>query len=586
VVTVTGSLQDQEDISCVILWICATIRNPTYDGLALSGASITGLSQCEVGPLCMKIELLPLEVVAEERSCWHNLFTRAIVTPGFPIPRRKRGRGLEISFASMARLAACHNLVEYGGGLVAAGLVSVLLPVAMLVEDDYAIQWHFAERIDAAGGKEHSRPDSSTGTLGVLETMSRHVIRQWYKTQAPEDLTNRRAFVGWCAKSEVHLGTASAPFQILGLSSLPQASLERPHILSYSLSQHYTSNPLGQPISQLCVPPAGIARTIAAASNELLSRLTSLKAGPVVLYDAECRRGWLIPNTSLVLHMIHTYVTQRHLKVFSGKKEIALPYVSSQPDDGTASAQALIASLDLQVQDFKNAPTTSAISDLVQSIYLRMDLAADKLKQLSQMPLDASIPARSPLYGWEFMEMVNHPNVTTMKQQLVNGYWPAFTREINAVVLFGKGFQEVIRPARPTELCELWQSVPSGKDYLTTSVAVLHQMFERNSDVITRLSSKVHWNVPKEGIYCKCGSKCNHLQTLSVEPYEAGQLGLLKDMIDEYPKGAVIFGKKDEFRGDSKSKLLLRNKLQTASIPSPQCRRILLTHRTGVGRGR
>jgi hypothetical protein len=61
--------------------------------------------------------------------------------PSFPIQQREKGRGLEISFGTMAHLAAYNNLVEeYGGDLILAGLVSVLLPIVMLAEDDCVIQ--------------------------------------------------------------------------------------------------------------------------------------------------------------------------------------------------------------------------------------------------------------------------------------------------------------------------------------------------------------------------------------------------------------------------------------------------------------
>jgi hypothetical protein len=45
--------------------------------------------------------------------------------------------------------------------------------------------------------------------------------------------------------------------------------------------------------------------------------------------------------------MAHTFVAHKHLKVFKGEEETALPYISGQPDDGTALAQALMASLHL-----------------------------------------------------------------------------------------------------------------------------------------------------------------------------------------------------------------------------------------------
>jgi hypothetical protein len=64
------------------------------------------------------------------------------------------------------------------------------------------------------------------------------------------------------------------------------------------------------------------------------------------------------------------------------------------------------------------APQT--FSELVQSLYLRIDLAVDKLKQSSQMALHASIPQRNSIEGFNFIDIVNRPNVTTIKEQPVS----------------------------------------------------------------------------------------------------------------------------------------------------------------------
>jgi hypothetical protein len=512
----------------------------------------------------MGIDMSPLESAPRDSSCWYDLFKKVIVTPDFPIPTRKKGKGLEIAFSAMAYLASCHDLVEHDGGLIAAGLASVLLPVAKLMEDDEAIQWHLINRIPTANEKEQTSSESfnmSSETLSISETISKQAISRWYKTDVPSDLIKRRAFVGWVSKAEVFLGTASAPFQSLEESHLPRASLESSQFLSYSIAQLLSSNSLGQSSSKTSILPDGTTRIIEAASNELERRLRSSKEAHILMYDSITKKGWLVPKPAAILHMVHTYVNRTRLQVFSGERKTKLPYVTSQPDTGIASAQTLIASLPLRIQDAVDESITRSISEIVQSILLRIEIAADRSKELrSQEFPNALAQMRRPLYGCEFLDIVNRPNETRVKQLVVDQPWSMLAQSTNTLVLFGSGFGELISPARPNNICSSWRRVPSGKDFLTVSVPVLSQILERISDRPIQAPSEVHWNIPSRGIFSKCGFTSDHLQTLSFGPQQAEKLLVLKRMLDEGVTGAVIFGKKSQSTGHWDTKLLLEKK--------------------------
>jgi hypothetical protein len=139
---VEASLSEQLVIATAMMWLCSAIRHsPT--GLQSSRASISsGIVKDTVNYafdvddpiLNIFIDLIDLAMNETETSCWHYLFDRQVIARDFPIPMRKKGTGLEISFPNMAALAHSMNFVRIDEGLIAEGLVTVLIPSESLQE--------------------------------------------------------------------------------------------------------------------------------------------------------------------------------------------------------------------------------------------------------------------------------------------------------------------------------------------------------------------------------------------------------------------------------------------------------------------
>ena len=80
-----------------------------------------------------------------------------------------------------------------------------------------------------------------------------------------------------------------------------------------------------------------------------------------------------------------------------------------------------------------------------------------------------------------------------------SGGWTDLSRDIDAVVLFGSGFEDIIKPTEESMagLCHMWKSVPKGKDYLTASVPMMNQLYEQAGSKLSRkylTSTHLRWH--------------------------------------------------------------------------------------------
>jgi hypothetical protein len=87
------------------------------------------------------------------------------------------------------------------------------------------------------------------------------------------------------------------------------------------------------------------------------------------------------------------------------------------------------------------------------------------------------------VYGYEFKAVVLERSPFQLKKSNIcqsNGGWPQLIRDIDALILFADGFEDIIVPAARGNkgLCRNWQWVPRGEDYLATSVGMLRQLLD------------------------------------------------------------------------------------------------------------
>lgn len=139
------------------------------------------------------------------------------------------------------------------------------------------------------------------------------------------------------------------------------------------------------------------------------------------------------------------------------------------------------------------------------------------------------------------------------------GYgWVDFVRYIGAVVLFGRGFDEIIRPAQcGSEMCLDWTSLPSHGYYLAISMGDLSKIMAKHGDPAASPPQPVHellWHCPN-GVLPACSYRSGggrgrhgvhqHHDPVQVFYPQASELVLrvrLRGAERLEPAGAVVFG--------------------------------------------
>jgi len=84
--------------------------------------------------------------------------------------------------------------------------------------------------------------------------------------------------------------------------------------------------------------------------------------------------------------------------------------------------------------------------------------------------------------GYEFKAVVEDRSPLRPKQYTIrktSGGWPLLSKTIDALVLFANGFEDFIKPVGNfSSLCNMWRTVPKGKDYLATTVATIEDLYD------------------------------------------------------------------------------------------------------------
>ena len=104
---------------------------------------------------------------------------------------------------------------------------------------------------------------------------------------------------------------------------------------------------------------------------------------------------------------------------------------------------------------------------------------------------------QSKLHGWEYMSLVNEKNYKRKEAKVAksSGSWVDLFNDIDALVLFSTGFDDIIKPvSNLSNLCQHWRTLPKGKDYLAIGVPILEMLYSEAGSSLSRkhLSTNRH----------------------------------------------------------------------------------------------
>lgn len=313
---------------------------------------------------------------------------------------------------------------------------------------------------------------------------------------------------------------------------------------------------------------------------------------PIVLYDTDTRRAWLEDGASALLQIT--------LGQIWADKFVKLHQLASIPDvdlackshKGGDEAMSILLNQKnhlLQLYQEASAPEVKRNwneqggflgerPEQVLTVWGFRDQVQENFELLAKMSSHQREPTpgvrmrfsgRERLEGWSFKDVIDERTLLerkTVHLEPSGQGWEPLAREINALVLMGGGFGDVITPSPQVPTCCIWNSVPQGQDFLVTTYDYLKEIAEdkRADDFPRHLTPTILWHQPDALFQGPCNtggtrpahsensaSGCGRIQVLLtsklLEKLRAGSRSFLKS-----PKGkdaaessssAVIFGR-------------------------------------------
>lgn len=314
--------------------------------------------------------------------------------------------------------------------------------------------------------------------------------------------------------------------------------------------------------------------------------LNWVKLRPVVFYDVEERRAWLVDGASALLHLVRMSLHQDTNDIESAYDWV---YDSSKLKDnwpGLGSRQAAVNTL----KNWDNralglhiigkhadangvlVPEYSTFEDRVKRIIHSIEILIDQQEKAASQDgfkFSQTLDPRRDVIGFEVMDIISPSGPIYSRVQRINSWghgWTDLVPSIGITTIFGRGFGDLIRADEPGELCPNWRLVPSGKDFLAPSVSTIQMLYEkrlltlepgRSEDEITKRFTIVA--AKETSNPCNClkqqGSNSNRLsvaechhkpvQFLTKRWWLLGALpnGLVSVRLGSLPvRGAVILG--------------------------------------------
>lgn len=453
-----------------------------------------------------------------ERPCWIPIFNNATIAQGFPIPDRLGEVGLEISLPLMSELIGACHFVDFDGGLVLKGHSAMLIPTR---KGSDVIQWHLVT----------SEINDSEARLSYAEGVSRCPTRLLLDSASLSDLLTKRAIVGWHSNTRCMLGQPAMQYCNIHYSKAPDKGTP--------ITIHGAS--LG--FQQFGVAQVDFALGIKDGNCHIRQKrpyerlVFTAEKVPVLLYDTGEKRSWLVSAAEVMLHIAqHRHWMQPYL---DGK--INFQFCDNPRD-------SLLRNANLKLSEHEDYSFRTMIVEIWSIFEALLD---HRFGRATTGGYTISKLFKDNISGYEFKDVVDEVPMFKLKQeniQKTSGGWPTLVQDIDALVLFADGYEDVLRPKDDVKgICHKWKTLPKGKDFLATSIRMLRLLFDKAGCPLDRTyltSTKLQWHRGESLLFEHCSDpsawvcSCERLQQI-VSSRILGDIvppGKLED------HGAVIFG--------------------------------------------
>ncbi|KAI0539656.1 hypothetical protein GGR58DRAFT_512195 [Xylaria digitata] len=529
-VLIRGTKSTIIDIAQQISWMSATLSlSPFRQKVAYCNTNL--VRDTSYTGLRFKVEREFAQLQSIEDPCWLPLFSNAVLAWGFPIPERLGETGLEISIDLMAAIAGVRHAVEYDGGVVMKGFSSMLVPLKRDRETD-TVQWHLVSSHD-----EETRLSYQEG-IAIAPCSDRALLAE----VDLQSLRTTRAILGWCNAAETVLGREDLNYENIDYSTAQEVM--RP-LMIQNAGLGFQQFGAGQ-IEFTLGPKDGTCHFQRQGPYRII--VDAADKTPVVLFDTGERRGWLVPASGVLLHIAqHRCWLDSYTSTSTGKAAFK---------QGASFRQELLENESMVL--FGDEKYT--FKDMIIDIWSMLEFLLDQRVSASKSPgLVVKCPFQDVLQGYEFKAIVENRSPLKTKQCVIektSGGWASLVRDIDALVLFADGFEDLIRPVQGSQgLCHMWKTVPKYKDYLATTVKMLNDLYDVAGCRLSKeylTSSRLQWHRGDSMIFEACYKtnawqcKCNRLQQIVPRTSIVGVIppGQLED------DGGVIFGRSGTLLND------------------------------------
>ncbi|MCJ1405385.1 hypothetical protein MMC11_008613 [Xylographa trunciseda] len=531
-IDIRGVIDNFSSITEPLSWIGSTFQFSTEKTIRYSIASIDG---DHLPDYTITFSHHPLtEDELNDANCWHPLFDHGVIARGFPVMERSGQKGLELSLYMMTALGGVQRAFVYQGGVILKGFSAAFVPIERYND---SIQWHMVQNED---GKR----------LTYQEVVQRCPNRSMLKDVSLECLKYSRAILGWCSTVQGRLGTADFDYKNIDYAEgLSDASRDVTITgANLGLSEHATmglSVAFGRKGSKKHIARSGTFKTILDCAEDT----------PVVLFDPSKpdRRAWLVSASDAILHIVHTQNTHRPFKV--NGEQVELCHADPEKNGWKAGRDAILRNASVKLED-SEWPDERAIyfRDRFAGLWSDFEARLDMVEQSIPDGIKVRGTWRHFLRGWQYMDLADRASSFGYKETTLHGThgaWVHLVHEIDALVLFASGLQDLFRPLSGTRICPKWRTVPTEKDYLTTGVPMLKRLFTKAGSRTTRnyLAGRLQWHKGCKLFedYDCCGQyqcDCNRQQGLFYDEWNTiGNLTRPDSLALEQDSGAVVFGK-------------------------------------------
>lgn len=413
-------------------------------------------------------EFATSDLPESEQSCWVPLFANPVIAQGFPVPKRdNEEKGLEISLEMMAALGGARHLTEFDGGLVLKGQSAMFVPTKSCGS---SIQWHFVQ-----GTRDDRMPYQELRTQSIRRTLLSEVNY--------ESARSARTFLGWWKYAETHLGTVDAAYGDIDWSSAGEARRS----IRFSGTELGFQNVLTGKVNFVMGAKDG--RLHFERRGPFQKMVNCAENTPVALYDVDDGRAWLVPALDVMLHIVQT---QHHTRSYNvGGKVVDIVSADPRESNRCTARDAVLRNETRKLYEDHTADGKDyTFKDTIIDIWSQMERLKVKDDQIESCPgivLHGTL--RSKLQGWEYMSLVQEKNYRRKEVNIAksSGGWVDLIDDIDCLVLFGTGFQDIIKPSSTYgKLCTRWMTLPKSKDYLAAGVPMLELLYAEAGSRISR----------------------------------------------------------------------------------------------------